>query len=157
MATGSGRYLHGTHRRIYGNTCPRADTQPLSQEVGGRSCMRAQVEYLIHLARTNFAITIQVLPFSAGAHVGMDGPFMLMALARVVDTQRFPALSKVIAAGSSRPRSPTTRRPRRSSAWACTWTAWPPSSSAEPQGRNDCQRPLSHHATVLELKVRRYP
>ncbi|MEV4746565.1 helix-turn-helix transcriptional regulator [Streptosporangium sp. NPDC049248] len=51
----------------------------LRQEVGGRSCMRAQVEHLIHLARTNPTVTIQVLPFSAGAHAGMDGPFMLMS------------------------------------------------------------------------------
>lgn len=51
----------------------------LRQEVGGRSCMRAQVEHLMHLARTNPAITIQILPFSAGAHAGMDGPFMVMS------------------------------------------------------------------------------
>jgi transcriptional regulator with XRE-family HTH domain len=51
----------------------------LRQEVGGRACMRAQVDHLIHLARTNPDITIQVLPFSAGAHAGVDGPFMLMS------------------------------------------------------------------------------
>ncbi|GAA4198855.1 helix-turn-helix transcriptional regulator [Streptosporangium oxazolinicum] len=51
----------------------------LHQEVGGRACMRAQIEHLIHLARTNPAVTIQVLPFSAGAHAGMDGPFMFMS------------------------------------------------------------------------------
>lgn len=50
----------------------------LRQEVGGRACMRAQIEHLMHLARTNPDITIQVLPFSAGAHAGMDGPFMIM-------------------------------------------------------------------------------
>ncbi|WP_436763982.1 Scr1 family TA system antitoxin-like transcriptional regulator [Streptosporangium sp. V21-05] len=41
--------------------------------------MRAQPEHLTHLARTNPAVTIQVLPFSAGAHAGMDGPFTLMS------------------------------------------------------------------------------
>ncbi|MBG0813327.1 helix-turn-helix transcriptional regulator [Planomonospora sp. ID82291] len=51
----------------------------LRQEVGGRACMRAQIEHLIHLARTNPAVTVQVLPFSAGAHAGMDGPFILMS------------------------------------------------------------------------------
>ncbi|MFF0306275.1 helix-turn-helix domain-containing protein [Streptosporangium sp. NPDC004379] len=51
----------------------------LRQEVGGRACMRAQIEHLMHLARTSPSVTIQVLPFSAGAHAGMDGPFMLMS------------------------------------------------------------------------------
>jgi len=51
----------------------------LRQEVGGRACTRAQIEHLIHLARTSPNVTIQVLPFSAGAHAGMDGPFMLMS------------------------------------------------------------------------------
>lgn len=51
----------------------------LRQEVGGRACMRAQIEHLMHLARTSPEVTIQVLPFSAGAHAGMDGPFMIMS------------------------------------------------------------------------------
>jgi transcriptional regulator with XRE-family HTH domain len=51
----------------------------LRQEVGGRECMRAQLEHLIDLARNNPHVTLQVLPFSAGAHAGMDGPFMLMS------------------------------------------------------------------------------
>ncbi|MGW0672539.1 Scr1 family TA system antitoxin-like transcriptional regulator [Streptomyces sp. NPDC002746] len=34
---------------------------------------------LINLAGTNPSITIQALPFRAGAHAGMDGPFMLMS------------------------------------------------------------------------------
>ncbi|MDI3423371.1 helix-turn-helix domain-containing protein [Streptomyces luteolus] len=51
----------------------------LRQEVGGRPVMRAQIEHLIDLARTAPNITIQVLPYRAGAHAGMDGPFMLMS------------------------------------------------------------------------------
>ncbi|MFI9588574.1 helix-turn-helix domain-containing protein [Streptomyces sp. NPDC052236] len=51
----------------------------LRQEVGGRAVMRAQIEHLIGIANTNPSITIQVLPFRAGAHAGMDGPFMLMS------------------------------------------------------------------------------
>lgn len=39
----------------------------LRQEVGGRACMRAQLEHLIDLARNNPHVTLQVLPFSAGA------------------------------------------------------------------------------------------
>ncbi|MFJ1652627.1 helix-turn-helix domain-containing protein [Streptomyces sp. NPDC088337] len=51
----------------------------LRQEVGGKAVMRAQIEHLIGLARTDPNITIQVLPYRAGAHAGMDGHFMLMS------------------------------------------------------------------------------
>ncbi len=51
----------------------------LRQEVGDRSVMRAQIEHLAELARSDPNITIQVLPYTAGAHAGMDGPFMLMS------------------------------------------------------------------------------
>lgn len=51
----------------------------LRQEVGGKAVMRAQIEHLIGLARTDPNITIQVLPYRAGAHAGMDGQFMLMS------------------------------------------------------------------------------
>lgn len=51
----------------------------LRQEVGGKAVMRAQLEHLIGLARTDPNITIQVLPYRAGAHAGMDGHFMLMS------------------------------------------------------------------------------
>lgn len=51
----------------------------LRQEVGGRNVACAQVKHLIQLARTNPNITIQVLPHRAGAHAGMDGPFMCMS------------------------------------------------------------------------------
>lgn len=64
----------------------------LRQEVGGRACMRGQIEHLLHLARTNPNITIQVLPFSAGAHAGMDGPFMLMSFSTGRDLVRIESL-----------------------------------------------------------------
>ncbi|WP_052479796.1 helix-turn-helix transcriptional regulator [Streptomyces sp. NBRC 110035] len=51
----------------------------LRQEVGSKAVMRAQIEHLIGLARTDPNITIQVLPYRAGAHAGMDGHFMLMS------------------------------------------------------------------------------
>lgn len=51
----------------------------LRQEVGGKAVMRAQIEHLIGLARRDPNITIQVLPYRAGAHAGMDGHFMLMS------------------------------------------------------------------------------
>jgi hypothetical protein len=44
------------------------------RQVGGPDVMREQLAYLIEVAaRPN--VTLQVLPFAAGAHPGMLGPF----------------------------------------------------------------------------------
>lgn len=53
----------------------------LRQEVGGRPGMREQVQHLAALAADEPNVTIQVLPFNAGAHAGMDGPFLHMTFA----------------------------------------------------------------------------
>lgn len=54
----------------------------LRQQVGGAEVMHAQLERLITVAeRPN--ITIQVLPFSRGAHSGMFGPYLLMSFPQV--------------------------------------------------------------------------
>ncbi|MCC3651714.1 helix-turn-helix domain-containing protein [Streptomyces sp. S07_1.15] len=54
----------------------------LRQQVGGTEVMRAQLEHMIAVAeRPN--ITIQVLPFSRGAHSGMFGPYLLMSFPQV--------------------------------------------------------------------------
>jgi transcriptional regulator with XRE-family HTH domain len=58
----------------------------LRQQVGSRDVARGQIEHLIHLARTDSNITLQVLPFRAGAHAGMDGAFMLMSFTTGRDT-----------------------------------------------------------------------
>lgn len=50
----------------------------LRQRVGGPAVMRAQMEHLAAMAeRSN--VTVQVLPFSRGAHSGMFGPYLLMS------------------------------------------------------------------------------
>ncbi|MEV2244277.1 helix-turn-helix transcriptional regulator [Streptomyces sp. NPDC049970] len=54
----------------------------LHQQVGGKTVMHGQLEHLADLAeRPN--ITIQVLPFSRGAHPGMFGPYLLLSFPRV--------------------------------------------------------------------------
>ncbi|MFJ9446449.1 helix-turn-helix domain-containing protein [Kitasatospora sp. NPDC101235] len=50
----------------------------LRQEIGGRAGVHQQIKHLTTLARSSPVITILVIPFSAGAHAGIDGPFMLM-------------------------------------------------------------------------------
>jgi transcriptional regulator with XRE-family HTH domain len=54
----------------------------LRQQVGGPGVMRAQLEHLTVMAeRSN--ITLQVLPFSRGAHSGMFGPYLLLSFPQV--------------------------------------------------------------------------
>lgn len=56
------------------------DEAALRRQVGGPQVMRAQLSRLWELAgRPN--ITIQVVPYSAGAHAGMHGPFVLLSFA----------------------------------------------------------------------------
>ncbi|HLI36930.1 MAG TPA: helix-turn-helix transcriptional regulator [Streptosporangiaceae bacterium] len=50
----------------------------LRRPVGGYEVMRRQLEYLIR-PRDRANITIQVLPFDAGAHPAMVGPFTVMS------------------------------------------------------------------------------
>ncbi|MFE0175012.1 helix-turn-helix domain-containing protein [Streptomyces sp. NPDC059002] len=52
------------------------DEAVLRRQVGGRGVMRAQLERLAELAALP-RFTIQILPFSVGAHPGIQGPFTL--------------------------------------------------------------------------------
>ncbi|MFF3033805.1 helix-turn-helix domain-containing protein [Streptomyces rubiginosohelvolus] len=54
----------------------------LRQQVGGPTVMHDQLRHLADLAeRPN--ITVQVLPFSRGAHPGMFGPYLMLSFPRV--------------------------------------------------------------------------
>ncbi|NGO46623.1 helix-turn-helix domain-containing protein [Streptomyces ureilyticus] len=52
----------------------------LYQEIGGPETMRGQLEHLLSF-ENNPRINIQILPFSAGAHAGMQGSFDLYRFA----------------------------------------------------------------------------
>ena len=52
------------------------DESVVRRQVGGRGVMRAQLERLAELADLP-RVTIQILPFSVGAHPGIQGPFTL--------------------------------------------------------------------------------
>lgn len=54
----------------------------LRQEVGGPEVMRAQLDHVADMAE-HPNITVQVLPFSRGAHSGMFGPYLLMSFPQV--------------------------------------------------------------------------
>lgn len=48
----------------------------LRQEVGGPEIMSAQLHHLLEMSRRD-NVTIQALPFAAGAHPGLSGPFVI--------------------------------------------------------------------------------
>jgi len=52
--------------------------------VGGAAAMRDQLSRLIQ-ASGQPSITLQVLPFSVGAHAGMDGAFMILGFPEPAD------------------------------------------------------------------------
>ncbi|WP_369224868.1 helix-turn-helix domain-containing protein [Streptomyces sp. R39] len=54
----------------------------LRQHVGGPAVMQAQLEHLATMAELPH-ITVQVLPFSRGAHSGMFGPYLLLGFPQV--------------------------------------------------------------------------
>jgi transcriptional regulator with XRE-family HTH domain len=54
------------------------DEAVLRREVGGPEAMREQIRHLISMA-TQPNVVIHVLPFTAGAHPGMEGPFCLLS------------------------------------------------------------------------------
>jgi transcriptional regulator with XRE-family HTH domain len=56
------------------------DEAAIARPVGGPQVMRAQLQHLIVVStRPNTPVTLQVLPFSVGAHPGMGGQFVVLA------------------------------------------------------------------------------
>ncbi|HEX6468948.1 MAG TPA: helix-turn-helix transcriptional regulator [Streptosporangiaceae bacterium] len=56
----------------------------IRREVGGREAMRRQLQRLIEVSRLN-TVTLQVLPFSAGAHPASHGPFNILGFREPAD------------------------------------------------------------------------
>lgn len=54
------------------------DESALMREVGSKQIMKAQLEHLLEATEQHKHVTFQVLPFTHGAHAGIDGPFLLM-------------------------------------------------------------------------------
>jgi transcriptional regulator with XRE-family HTH domain len=60
------------------------DEAAVRRLVGGTSVMREQVRHLLEVTRLP-NVTIEVVPFSAGAHRGMTGPFRIIEFAEATD------------------------------------------------------------------------
>jgi transcriptional regulator with XRE-family HTH domain len=56
------------------------DEGALRRPVGGRDVIRGQVQHLIEMT-DHPAVTLQILPFQAGAHSAMGGPFTILRFA----------------------------------------------------------------------------
>ena len=55
------------------------DESVILRPVGGPAVMGAQLRHLTEVStRPNATVTLQVLPLSAGAHPGMNGPFVIL-------------------------------------------------------------------------------
>ena len=57
------------------------DEGALRRVIGGRDVMKAQLRYLIEMC-DHPAVTLQVLPFTAGAHRALGGPFTILRFAQ---------------------------------------------------------------------------
>jgi transcriptional regulator with XRE-family HTH domain len=53
------------------------DEEALHRWIGGPAVMRRQLQHLLEVAESSKA-SLQILPFSAGAHPGLGGPFVLL-------------------------------------------------------------------------------
>ena len=62
------------------------DEAALRRQVGGREVMRQQIEHLIELSATP-GVFLQFIPFSVGAHVAMDLPFVIMGFPDPADPE----------------------------------------------------------------------
>jgi transcriptional regulator with XRE-family HTH domain len=56
----------------------------LLRPVGGARVMREQLDYLVEVAKLP-NVTVQVLPFSAGGHPSMNGPYVILGYAEPSD------------------------------------------------------------------------
>ncbi|MFI8304252.1 helix-turn-helix domain-containing protein [Streptomyces sp. NPDC085927] len=60
------------------------DEAVLRRQVGGPGVMVRQLERLVEAARLP-QVRLQVLPFTAGAHIGVTGPFVIFSFSRTSD------------------------------------------------------------------------
>src|SRR5690606_18010494 len=55
------------------------DEDAITSEIGGRRVMFAQLSHLLELGKLPH-VSVRLLPKSAGAHLGLDGPFRLITV-----------------------------------------------------------------------------
>ncbi|MFM9371066.1 helix-turn-helix domain-containing protein [Streptomyces sp. Da 82-17] len=61
------------------------DEAVLRRPVGGYGVMARQLRHLVETARRLPHVRLQVLPFAAGAHIGLTGPFVIFSFPNIAD------------------------------------------------------------------------
>jgi transcriptional regulator with XRE-family HTH domain len=61
------------------------DEAVIRRPVGGPEVMAGQLRHLVKLAASLPHLTVQLLPFAAGAHAGMEGPFLILGFPEKAD------------------------------------------------------------------------
>lgn len=86
------RHVDGRMARqqlLHGDDPPRywavMDEAVLHRQVGGQGVRTEQLRHLLELAQLPH-VNLQVLPFSAGEHCGLEGPFLILRFADAADT-----------------------------------------------------------------------
>ncbi|MFD7238296.1 helix-turn-helix domain-containing protein [Streptomyces syringium] len=64
--------------------CAVLDEAVLRHEVGGREVMAGQLRHLVTTGHMRH-VRLHVLPFSAGSHIGITGPFVIFSFPRIAD------------------------------------------------------------------------
>jgi hypothetical protein len=62
------------------------DEGVIRRPVGGQAVMRGQLEHLLRMAARP-GLTLQILPFSCGAHAGHGGPFSILEFPNRTDAE----------------------------------------------------------------------
>ncbi|MFB7054265.1 helix-turn-helix domain-containing protein [Streptomyces vinaceus] len=60
------------------------DEAVLRRQIGGPGVMAAQLRHLVQVARLP-QVSLQVLPFSVGGHLGLTGPFVIFSFPNIAD------------------------------------------------------------------------
>ncbi|MFE4592253.1 helix-turn-helix domain-containing protein [Streptomyces laurentii] len=74
----------------------------LRRPVGGCEVMRAQLAHIAEIAGSRSNVNVQVIPFSVGAHPGMNGPFTLLTFPAPGTLKPIVYLENLTGAGVSR-------------------------------------------------------
>lgn len=61
------------------------DEAAIRRTIGGPEVMASQLQHLLRTASDHPGVSLQVLPFDAGAHAGMDGSFVVLAFPEPAD------------------------------------------------------------------------
>ena len=60
------------------------DEAAIRRQVGGKEVMVRQIQHMVQVTKSR-NVTVEIVPFTAGVHPGMQGPFIILELAEAAD------------------------------------------------------------------------